>query len=341
MEQFVPNYLKHQYDLYSREPKTGILNRCNFPDSVVTIDTQGECFLCRCEGWLPVSVGNIMDFNSFEEIWQSDRARALQKDIADKKFTYCSVDYCGIKEENQIQSPKWISINIDESCNLKCPSCRTGMINFTNGTKFDNKIKMSTHISRMLSEYDQHCIINMSGNGDPFASLIYRPLIINTVPNKKHQYRMMSNGLLLKKLLPKTNILPSITEYHISVDAGNKSTYEKVRLGGKWDTLVDNLKWLKQNTNKMISLNFVLQNDNWASLRDFEALLIELDIWGWMTRVEDWGTWQGEQFRQHNVLGEYHPNHEKCMEILSSLTYQKLRFQPSLEKLIDKHKSLK
>jgi MoaA/NifB/PqqE/SkfB family radical SAM enzyme len=337
MKEFVPEHLKHQYDLYSRQAKSGISNQCNFPESVVSIDTQGECFLCRCDAWLPISVGNIMDFKNFDDIWESDRAKQLQADVRQKKFTYCSVDYCGIREEHQLQDPKWISINIDESCNLRCPSCRSSLINFTKGSEFDRKIRMANHISEMLSNYDKHCLINMSGNGDPFASLVYRPLILNTEPNTKHEYRMMTNGLLLKKLLHKTKILPSIKEYNISVDAGNRSTYERVRLGGTWDVLVDNLRWLKQNVNKKITLNFVLQNDNWTSLRDFQQLLEELDIWGWITRLEDWGTWQGPKFKINNVLDASHPNHQQCMKVLESLNYQKLNYQPSLKKLIDKH----
>jgi MoaA/NifB/PqqE/SkfB family radical SAM enzyme len=337
MKQFVPQHLKHHYDLHSREPKTGITNFCNFPDSVVSIDSQGECFLCMCDAWLPVSIGNIMEFETFEQVWQSPRAHALQEDIANKNFTYCTVDHCGIRAMDQLQSPKWISINIDESCNLKCPSCRADMINFTKGPELDKKIKMSAHISQMLTNYDEHCIINMSGNGDPFASLVYRPLILNTEPNVKHSYRIMTNGLLLKKLLPKTNILPSITEYNISVDAGNKSTYEKVRLGGQWETLIENLQWLKQNVDKKITLNFVLQNENWNNLHDFENLIKELDVWSNISALEDWGTWQKEQFRKHNVLDKEHINYHNCMEMLSALSYNKINFQGPIENLIENY----
>ena len=337
MEQHVPQHLKHQWNLYSREPKQGITHRCNFPDNVVSIDTQGECTLCRCDAWLPVSVGNIMDFKSLHEVWSNPIAKQIQKDVADQKFSYCSVDYCGIREEAQLQSPKWISINIDESCNLRCPSCRSGMINFTKGEQFDRKIQMSKHISKLLSDYDQRCVINMSGNGDPFASLVYRPLILNTEPNPKHNYRMMTNGLLLKKLLMKTKIFPSIGEYNISVDAGNKSTYERVRLGGSWEVLVDNLRWLKENVKKKITLNFVLQNDNWTSLRDFQELLEQHDIWGWITRLEDWGTWDQREFKKNNVLDPEHENYHRCMKILTTLDFEQLNYQPSLKKLIDKY----
>jgi MoaA/NifB/PqqE/SkfB family radical SAM enzyme len=338
MEEFVPEHLKHQYKLYPRKQKYDIKNTCNFPDSVVSIDTQGECFLCRCDAWLPISVGNILDFKSFDEIWLSPRAKKLQQDVTNKKFTYCSVDYCGVKEENQIQRPKWISINIDESCNLRCPSCRSGMINFTKGPVYEKKIQMAKHITKMINAYDKPCVINMSGNGDPFASAIYRPLIMETSPHQNHDYRIMTNGLLLKKLLHKTSIHNNISEYNISVDAGNKSTYERVRLGGRWGSLVDNVTWLKRNVNKKITLNFVLQNDNWTSLKDFETLLEDTDIWGWITKLEDWGTWNKNQFNRNNVLDPKHENYRRCLGVLKSLSYDKLNFQPSLKKMIDMFK---
>ena len=193
---------------------------------------------------------------------------------------------------------------------------------------------MANHISDLLSKYHEPCIINMSGNGDPFASLIYRPLIIKTIPNDNHDYRMLTNGLLFEKLLKKTAIYPYITEYNISVDAGNKATYERVRLGGKWENLDGNLRWLKQNVNKKICLNFCLQNDNWTSLLDFENLLKELDIWGWITPLEDWGTWDKETFQRKNVLDPEHTHNKKCLDMLARLSYEKLNFQPALKRII-------
>jgi len=212
------------------------------------------------------------------------------------------------------------------------------MINFTKGPVYEKKIQMAKHITKMINAYDKPCVINMSGNGDPFASAIYRPLIMETSPHQNHDYRIMTNGLLLKKLLHKTSIHNNISEFNISVDAGNKSTYERVRLGGRWDSLVDNVSWLKRNVNKKITLNFVLQNDNWTSLKDFETLLEDTDIWGWITKLEDWGTWNKNQFNRNNVLDPKHENYRRCLGVLKSLSYDKLNFQPSLKKMIDMFK---
>jgi hypothetical protein len=124
MLEHVPYHKLHRYNLYDRTAKTGITNTCNYPHKVASIDVEGECFLCTCDGWLPISSGKIQNYTKLEQIWQTDVAKKLQQDIDSKKFTWCSVDACGIRKQNQIQRQHYISINVDESCNLACPSCR-------------------------------------------------------------------------------------------------------------------------------------------------------------------------------------------------------------------------
>ena len=144
----------------------------------------------------------------------------------------------------------------------------------------------------------------------------------------------MTNGLLLKKLLPKTSIFSVIHEYNISVDAGNKQTYEKVRLGGKWEILIDNVKWLTENVDQRIYINFVVQKDNWKSLLDFEEWISALGVNGRLTRLEDWATFD---FTKNNVLDEKHPEYHDCMKALKKLSYNKLIFQNSLDKMLDNY----
>jgi len=303
MESHVPYYLKHQYNLYDRTPKTGITNICNIPEKTLTIDNQGNCLLCVCDGWLPISVGHITNFNSLEEIWRTDLAKKIQKDVADKNYTWCSVDYCGIKNMNKVMDHHYISINIDESCNLQCPTCRSFFMNFTNGKIYENKLIWANHIVKLLDGFDKPTTIAISGNGDPFASLIYRPLLMSTKSNDKHRYRIMTNGLLLKKLLTKTSVYSNITEYSISIDAGDAETYEKVRLRGKWNNLLENLNSLKEelkDKNKIVNLNFCLHKENLSSLLNFVELVEKYQWQGNIQSIEDWRTIKN--FDYQNVL---------------------------------------
>ena len=325
MKEFVPSYLKPTWKLYDRTEKQGITNNCNLPFKVVSIDHDGNCMLCTCDGWLPISVCNIMDIDSFDKIWQTTRAIALQQDVSSKKFTYCSVDSCNIKKQDVLFENYFINLNYDESCNLACPTCRPQAINITSGTKYEHKLKMSKHISKLISKFDHACTINMSGNGDPFASLIYRKFLMTVEPNPKHKYRLLTNGLLLKKLLAKTKIYNNIDVIDISIDAGDQQTYERVRKGGSWPVLIENLDYLKSlNLDVLIRLNMVVQVENFHSIKHFDKLLQKYNWNGRISRLEDWSTFNKKQWQWRNISDKSHPLHGNLEQQIKNITNKKI-----------------
>jgi molybdenum cofactor biosynthesis enzyme MoaA len=328
MQEHVPHYLQHQYKLYDRTKKSGIQFSCNLPEKVLSIDNQGNCFLCDCDGWLPISVGHITEFDSIEGVWQSSLAKKIQQDVRDKNFTWCSVDYCGVRDQNRQTERYLININIDESCNLQCPTCRSEYMNFTKGLIYDKKLSWANHIVELLKTFDKHCLITMSGNGDPFASLIYRPMLMTAVSNPKHQYRIMTNGLLLKKLLKKSSIYKNIKEYSISIDAGDAETYERVRLKGKWNVLMENLDFLKQELNSQqgvsVILNFCLHKENLKSLLNFVELLEKYRWQGNIQALEHWGSYNQRKFNEQNLMDKNNKDYLNTMELLKSIATNKL-----------------
>ena len=325
MKEFVPSYLKPTWKLYDRTEKQGITNNCNLPFKVVSIDHDGNCMLCTCDGWLPISVCNIMDIDSFDKIWQTPRAIALQQDVSSKKFTYCSVDSCNIKNQDVLFENYYINLNYDESCNLACPTCRPQAINITSGTKYEHKLKMSKHISKLISKFDHACTINMSGNGDPFASLIYRKFLMTVEPNPKHKYRLLTNGLLLKKLLAKTKIYNNIDVIDISIDAGDQQTYERVRKGGSWPILIENLDYLKSlDLDALIRLNMVVQVENFHSIKHFDKLLQKYNWNGRISRLEDWSTFNKKQWQWRNISDKSHPLHGNLEQQIKNISNKKI-----------------
>jgi hypothetical protein len=106
-----------------------INNTCLVPKTDVTIDKNSDCFLCFCDGFLPIPIGKILDFDTIEDLFNSQTAKIIQTDVNDRKFTWCAVEHCGIVDRNMVSySPLdigyYMSLNLDESCNLACPSCR-------------------------------------------------------------------------------------------------------------------------------------------------------------------------------------------------------------------------
>lgn len=282
-----------------------ITNHCNAPSRTLVIDRQGWCFVCACEAWLPITVGNISDFSSLDQVWNNPVAQSLQKEIDDRLYTHCAVDRCGILTEDNIQPKYNISINIDDSCNLKCPSCRTDMVMSTSGADFDRRSAQVDHLVNLLENFDHPCHITMTGNGDPLASSIMRPLIHRYVPRHNHTVRLFTNGLLLEKQLSTAPpILNNITQYFVSIDAGSAEVYERVRLGGQFTQLIKNLDFLKtlvEQTGAEVLLKFVLQQDNYADMQNFVDLCYHYNFRGVINRLEDWGTWN--DYTRHDVIG--------------------------------------
>lgn len=294
-----------------------IQNSCNYPEHRVTINTEGECFICNCDAYLPVSVGNILDFDKLEEVWTNTTARYLQNDVRDKKFTYCAVDHCEIRSADLLNDIYHMSINIDESCNLACASCRPGPINHTQGPIFDHTSKLVSKLIYLLENFTQPMTINMCGNGDVLASAIMRPLILNWNVKDNQTIYIQTNGLLMKKLLPNSKILPNIQTFQISVDAGSKEVYEQVRRPGKFDVLIDNLSWLNETRAPGVDvlLYFCLYDSNATDIINFANLCTEFGFNGEIGRIENWYSFSN--FDDRDVMGNLgHPLRSSALEQL-------------------------
>ena len=343
---------EYQFKLKSmprgRDSTAPITNTCRIPYSTVTVDYNSNCFICSCDGWLPIPVGRVQDFASLEEVWESPVAKILQDDIDKKKFTWCAVDHCNIKRTSLALAKHTLKINIDESCNLTCPSCRREPTMHSAGSYYDTKLQDVHHILTWLEKFNRPLTITLSGNGDPFASHIIRPLIQSYQPNPKHNFQFKTNGLLLKKQLSTSPLLPCVETMEISVDAGSKGVYEDVRRPGKWEVLLDNLEYLKEiNLGKKTTLYFCLQDKNYKDLPAFSELCSSYGFKGGVHQLDDWGTWNtaavknpdtwtiaNGTFADHNIINPTHPKHKDMISVLKSCNNPKLTFSPYLQRLI-------
>ena len=332
MEHLVPRHLRHQYHLYDRTSKSGINNICNFPSKVCTVGVEGHCFLCQCDGWLPISVGQITDFKKLEDVWQNETAKIIQKDLLEKKFTYCSVDSCNIKKNNVILNRHFLGLNFDESCNLACPTCRKSKINITSGRRFDKKMQIAEHISKLISNFEQSLEIKLSGNGDPFASLIYRHLLsMLKLEGKRIEVELITNGILAKAHWHKiSGIHKNLIRTKLSFDAGSETVYNVTRRGGDWNKLIDSTKFLvqwkqKNYSDMIITANFVVQTANYRDMPLYVDLCDKLGVDEInFQKIVDWGTFNN--FAEHAVWQKTHSEHEFFLNILQSLNNKKINY---------------
>lgn len=295
--------------------------KCWMPQESVNIDKHGRVFVCDCDGQLPWPVGHILDFETLEEVWESPVARKLQENTqAGTTFKFCDTVNCGIKKEKRYYAA-WLSIGIDESCNLQCPSCREERIYHKEGSSEYSSAKIyMDRITKWIESYSKPLVINIGANGDALASPVYSKFLYSHKLKNGHEFRLQTNGLMLDRIQGRYLENADNTEVYISLDAGDKETYEIVRYPGRWDKVITNIEYLK-NHNFEVVLTFVVQRSNLHSAVNFAELCKQFRMRGIFIGLVDWGTWHN--FFDHTVSNEeWDPIKKECADI-----WERLRFK--------------
>jgi len=253
---------------------------CARPYDTVLIDKQGSCYACECTAWLPQSIGNLQ-IKSLSEILGSSIHRHLQESIEDGTYRYCNNQLCSYIKTNWFDnhaggSIKHLRLAIDDSCNLRCPSCRKNLIFHKEGSAYNLGIRLADRINEWLYTYDQSVQVHIGSDGDPFASHVYRHFMEQTPQRDNIKYSILTNALMFKEFHTRVpNVMKNLNELGVSIDGASRETYEKLRLGGRWDKVNENLQSIsdtKQKHNFKFILYFVVQKDNHHEMDDMMAL---------------------------------------------------------------------
>jgi len=304
----------------------GIKKRCPRPFDTVLIDKQGSCYACECQSWFPQSIGNLQ-IQPLAEILQSKMAGHLQSSITDGSYRYCNNKQCAwlLDKKNpppwKTQTPerriKHLRLAIDDSCNLRCPSCRPGLIFHKEGSAYNLGIKLADSINDWLYDYKFPLQVHIGSDGDPFASHVYRHFMEHTPERDNIRYSILTNALMFKEFHTRVPyVINNMQELGVSIDGASKDTYEKLRLGGKWDKIKENLECISQLRKKndfRFILHFVVQKHNYHEMEN----IIELGRqYGadrvWLNRITDWQTFSN--FNWHDVVAPTHPEHAQFRE---------------------------
>ena len=308
-------------------------------------------FLC-CPGWLKE---DIYETNNIKDNFNSKKSQEIRKSILDGSYKYCNENQCPhltalkqdkfidgrfvIKNKNSIEKYKPISkvgiVNFcfDRSCNLQCPSCRNELINYLGKDRnsVDEKLKqVNEEVSQTIKK------LYLSGSADPFYSKSFRQFLINFDPKK---YPMMegihihTNGILwTEQLWERMNsIHPYVKSCEISIDAATKDTYEnKTRIGGKWETLLQQLDFIINipTIDKYI-FSFVVQDSNYKEMYDFYDLISSLNwkfdkkINIFFNHITNWGTYSESQYLSKDISNPNHELHDDFLIELNKIHNQK------------------
>lgn len=258
--------------------KTGMSNEvCTFPFTAAQISARGEVFVC-CPPWCSsYSFGNIFE-QSFDEIWNGEKAKEFRRQFINENYKYCNLDLCvkdcsrDIKPTETVAKPETFIFCYDSVCNVKCIFCR------------------SCHEKQDLSYFDENMdsiIVDMlenaknvvlSGVGEALFSPHSRKLIqrISQIyPDIK--FSLISNGILCdEENLTELGIINNLLSVTISFHSVTKTTYNKLVKNGDFDKVIKNLEFLsnlkKSGKLQKFILNFVVNAYNYKEMADYIKL---------------------------------------------------------------------
>jgi radical SAM protein with 4Fe4S-binding SPASM domain len=344
---------------------------CKIPFERIEINENGDVYTC-CSAFVKHGhlIGNAYR-NDLEDVWNSDNAKKLRYAVAEGNFEYCN-DLCQYlnsvntnkfvldspivkREDIKYKYTKWqdcslstppleISLICDYTCNLSCTSCRSHV-------RVNNADK-NEHLSEMLERFVRPAMnkcerITALGSGEFFASKplqeFFKTITKEEFPDLK--VTIVTNGTLLtpKNFEKFPNLNGMIQCIKVSMDAAQKETYEKLRRGGKWETLLENMKYLSSlrqagKVQKTV-INFVVQSENYLQMPEFVELAHNLgvDIVNFQ-RLSNWGTFREEDFIKQDVFHPQNPHREEAVAILKDIISNEKDVAISENILSDMHK---
>lgn len=300
-----------------------------------------------CPEWLPHSISPADA--PLNEMWNSEMAVDIRKSVMDGSYKFCDKNMCphlnelitfgkdskGViihkdklepaikKHYNECngfidETPEIMQISFDRTCNLKCPACRLDFI-VQNSEGIDKVTKRIDEISEEFGKTIQ--TIYTSSAGEPFASAatknLFRRFDRTKYPNLKRIHIHTNATLWDQKMWESVSgIHPYVKSIEISIDAATKDTYEnKVRLGGDYDKLINNLHYIATIPKiKRVKTSFVVQKFNYHEMKMFLDLMKSIfaeKVSVYFSKLQDWGTYKlGEEFDSVDVSNPNNPEYE-------------------------------
>lgn len=322
---------------------------CLSPYVSIEVNLKGDVRLCGCLSWMPTTVGNLFE-NTIDEILSSPLSQSIRASIASGTYEYCNEKDCGVmyrpgglnsadllppavaemvQDSSKYLMPNEISLAIDATCNLSCPSCRTSVIK--NNTKtIEQLVELGNKLRANLFTIptDQSIRLHTSTSGELFASPLLLSFVnsipIDDFPNLN--LCIQTNGLMAQRNWHKLGPIQSrVGKITVTSDAARAATYEKLRRGGTWPNIQKSLKWIsdkKKENGMQLHMRMVVQHSNYQEMSEFyeQAIALGADEIEY-ARLFDWATYSADEFQHHDVFNPAHPEYPQAQAALNQVKH--------------------
>lgn len=303
------------------------------------------------------NLGNLHE-QTFEEIWNGEKAQKIRQAMIDGSFKYCHVDKCcqngqllvdNIKNVSPIAPPPVdVELGMSSVCNCLCIMCRRN--EKVMYREFDNAFYDTMRV-KYLPIIKHAKMLSLNSYGEVFFDDNCKRLIKwASVINKKLKFQILTNGVFAdKEHFEDYGIIDRTYRVSVSIHAATKKTYNSIVKRGNFDRVVKNVEWLakekKNHRFKEVIINFVVQQKNYKEMIDFAkwAQKLKIKCCFWEVRLEDdntelWNKYMYEKdikIRNKEMArdaSEYykaavhlpeHPEHKQLVEIVKNPIFQK------------------
>lgn len=221
--------------------------------------------------------------------------------------------------EHMEAGPVTVELQDNPTCNLACPSCRSGLI---------VERRRSPYSWRdVLEAFPDLDTLSVSCAGDPFANWEHRQFLESSGSTKAI---IWTNGILAPRFWPR--LRRRIEVLLLSLDATDPGTYEQLRKPAKWSQAIHALQFLADRRQAgeiaRLQCNFVVQAANYAQMPAFVEMCLAAGAdCVQFTPIAPWPHMSSEQWENANVADPRHPNHMDYIQVLAS----QVLWQPSVD----------
>lgn len=171
-----------------------------------------------------------------------------------------------------------VRLDLSERCNLRCTMCH-----FRNGAgTYDMPAEVFERIASQV--FPNAHTVHLSCGTEPMMSRRFGEAVERARAAQVPSIRMISNGTLLNDKQAQTLVENQVDLIVISLDGATKETYEKIRVGARWDKVIENIRRLQalkhqRGTDRpRVMLAFVVQRSNVSEIPAFLKLAHELGV---------------------------------------------------------------
>lgn len=309
---------------------------CQKPFTSAYLAPHGEVWPC---GWMHYTIGNLYE-QDMDEIWHSEAAKLARESILNGSFAFCRVLSCPFLERNDLpdlteeeiqkqavpeETPAYITIANDRTCNIACTSCRKCV----SGPDREERKKIDRALERFLPVANRAQSVGMNGQGEFLANPSFIKLLNQLRPVREDfQISFESNGILFDEAhwAKFSHLGDYETSATITLNSLRRETYRY--LTGGFDHLekeLDNLRFLsrlrREGKLNSLAITMVVQECNFWEIPeyvrtftkdpDFEVDTIEIKP------IYNWFKMEPETYWFKNVRNPLHPYHKEYLKILA------------------------